>query len=137
MKNNKMLTLLLIIILFGILIFILIKNINKDSNEVKDNQIIYKNISEEEVAEIYFYDFINTINIDVNEGYKLLNNKVSYEEYLDFISLIDENILIKSYKIKKTDDYKLFYIKDNSDRTYIFKENSIMNYTVYLDEKDI
>lgn len=137
MKNNKMLTLLLIIILFGILIFILIKNINKESNEVKDNQIIYKNISEEEVAEIYFYDFINTINIDVNEGYKLLNNKVSYEEYLDFISLIDENILIKSYKIKKTDDYKLFYIKDNSDRTYIFKENSIMNYTVYLDEKDI
>lgn len=137
MKKNKLIIGLLIVILFGILLFTLIKNINKDSNEVKDNQIIYKNISEEEVAEIYFYDFINTINIDVNEGYKLLNNKVSYEEYLDFISLIDENILIKSYKIKKTDDYKLFYIKDNSDRTYIFKENSIMNYTVYLDEKDI
>ena len=34
-------------------------------------------------------------------------------------------------------NYKLFYIIDGDNNTFIFKEKSIMNYTVYLDSYTI
>lgn len=145
-KNDKLLIGFLFVIIFIILGFILIKNIFKDDNNYGYNQVTYKKITEQDIAELYYSDFMNTIDIDIEEAYKLLGkNKMNYNEFLIFVDelyvegddILDDESRIKSYKVKENNGYKLFYIKDYNDRTYVFKENSIMNYTVYLDEKDI
>ncbi len=146
MKSSKIIIGLLFIGLFVILIFIFTNNIYIKSNTIEDNKIIYKNIDENEMAEIYFADFMNTIDLNIEEAYKLLAvNEMSYNDFLNYVDNLyaegfnesEDKFKMKSYKIKKYDNYKLFYVKDYNDRTYIFKENSIMNYKVYFNENNI
>ena len=144
MKNNKVIIIILFILLFSISIFLLVVNLSrkKENNEniYKDNQIIYKEISYEDIAQIYLADYLNLIRADSSEAYKLLdkNYYISYEDFLDKIEYLEENDFeLESYNVKEKDDYRLFYIKDNNNNTIIFKEKEIMNYTVYLDENTI
>ena len=44
---------------------------------------------------------------------------------------------VVSYTVVDKTNYKLFYIIDGDNNTFIFKEKSIMNYTVYLDSYTI
>ncbi len=144
MKNNKVIIIILFILLFSISIFLLVVNLSrkKENNEniYKDNQIIYKEINYEDIAQIYLADYLNLIRADSSEAYKLLdkNYYISYEDFLDKIEYLEENDFeLESYNVKEKDDYRLFYIKDNNNNTIIFKEKEIMNYTVYLDENTI
>lgn len=144
MKNNKVIIIILFILLFSISIFLLVVNLSRkkgnNENIYKDNQIIYKEISYEDIAQIYLADYLNLIRADSSEAYKLLdkNYYISYEDFLDKIEYLEENDFeLESYNVKEKDDYRLFYIKDNNNNTIIFKEKEIMNYTVYLDENTI
>ena len=147
MKNNKIIIVgIIILTIISIYLFFNSTTIkNNNSAKLEDNQVIYKNISESDIPEIYFSDFIETIKINRESAYDLLDDdykvKITFDEFDLLLDEVEEKnefeIKLVSYKVIKNDNYKLFYVKDEDDNVYVFKEKSIMNYTVYLDENSV
>ena len=100
-------------------------------------------VDEEAMARKYLGEFVNLAVFDREAAYALIDDE--YKEAKlptieDFNKKIDSinstnfrKAKVTSYTVKKASNYKLFYVIDGSDNIFVFKENSIMNYSVYLD----
>lgn len=143
------------IILLGAFIFAFISN--KDSLDSSNydgnsytflhdygvNEVIYKTVTEEDMTRKYLGDFVNLVIFDREAAYALIDDeykKAKLPTIDDFNKKIDSinsanfrKAKVTSYTVKKESNYNLFYVIDGSDNVFIFKENSIMNYSVYLD----
>ena len=153
-KNKKT-----IFICFCLIIFILIcyfgyyylfsnKDNSVDEIEIKKhydiNEINYKYVLENDVVKIYYNEFRNDMLFDRNEAYNLLNEDYrnerfgsleEFNNYLDgFVSEALYSNSVDKYSVNYVNGKKVFNIIDDSGNQYIIKENSIMNYEVYLDE---
>lgn len=153
-KNKKT-----IFICLGLIIFVLIgyfiyyylasdKGNSVDEIEIKKhydiNEINYKYVSENDVVKIYYNDFRNNMLFDRDEAYKLLNEDYrnkrfgsleEFNNYLDnFVSEALYSNNVDNYSVNYINGKKVFNVYDESGNQYIIKENSIMNYEVYLDE---
>ena len=154
-KNKKIIFLcgiLIIVFLVGFLLFG-----NKESENLEEeyeylekyssNQFIPITITDNEMATKYLNDYKNILMNDLNEAYELLNKEYrtkkfndyqAFEEYIkDKYSLEFYGTYVKKYKVERYDDDRLFYVYDSNDDLYIFREKSIMNYEVYLDDYTI
>ncbi|MBR6690833.1 MAG: hypothetical protein IKL65_05825 [Bacilli bacterium] len=103
------------------------------------NEYSVINISDEQMASIYFNDFNSHLNTDINYAYKLLN--VDYrnlkfgtvDNFINYINSLNyNNMTIDRYSINSDRDIYTIYTKDGNK--YIFKISSVMEYEVYLDD---
>jgi len=144
-NKTRIITIILMILLISIYIGLKVFS-DKANIEYKDNQIIYKKVKYDDIAQIYLTDFIETTVNNRKDAYDLLDNnyKRTLGTFDDFNNLLNElenenyyNVTLSSYYIKEDNNYRFFFIKDSNGRTYVFKEKGIMDYTVYLDENTV
>lgn len=159
LNNKKIIVVCFILILMVYVIYYIISNNLFYNNEETEEPIKYylKNyeanefipvyIEEKDMALKYLLDYKNNMINDINAAYLSLNedyrnkkfgNLENYTNYVnELMSLAVYNMEIDKYYISKINDHKFFRIYDKSGRYYIFKEISIMNYEVYLDEDTV
>ena len=111
------------------------------------NEYIPVYVDESDIVVKYFNEFRNAMISNVDLSYELLNEKYrnakfgsidKYKEYLNnIISLSTYSSTVEVYKVIYSDGDKYFDVYDTDGYHYIFKENSIMNYEVYLDNYTI
>ena len=155
LKENKkiiFICILIIVIILIIIYFINREKINSDSNfyieenieKYNANQFVPIYVTESDIAKKYLNDFKNLILYNKKEAYELLNYSYKnkrFESYEKFETFINDRITqstysmeIDKYNVNIINNKKVYNIFDKSGYQYIFKENSIMNYEVYLDE---
>lgn len=76
----------------------------------------------------YSYD-----KLDKEYKEKKFNEKVAYEEYVNTNKKEITTALLEYYKVNKYDNYTEYMCIDRKGKTYIFKENAIMDYDLILD----
>ena len=150
----------LIVLLFSLLALFM-KNkerfVNKNDNKMYKNyeriekydvnQYVPIYINESDVVKKYFNDYKNSMINNVNEAYDMLNKDYrekkfgsldSYQEYIDnmkSVSLL--SMELDRYSVTKKGCVKIFKVYDKSGNIYIIKENSIMDYEIYLDNNTV
>lgn len=107
------------------------------------NEVVYMSVDEEAMARKYLGEFVNLAVFDREAAYALIDDEYKeaklptiedFNKKIDSINSINfRKAKVTSYTVKKASNYKLFYVIDGSDNIFVFKENSIMNYSVYLD----
>ena len=111
----------------------LAKIIPNNHNELEGSNIITKDY----ICNLYLNDFINKVNNNVSDTYSLLNEdfrKRMYPHKDEYISYMNNNKDKLSSQIFSCNDLSesdhVYEIKDMNSNSYIFKEESIMNYKV-------
>ena len=84
------------------------------------------------------------MNYNTEEAYNMLNKAYrekrfgDYESYKEYVDNIMSNSMysmeVEKYSVTVKSGKKIFNIYDKSGYQYIIKENSIMDYEVFLDE---
>lgn len=119
-----------------------IEYIQKNNN----NQYTMNNITDQIMAEYYLYDYGNTVERNIENAYKLLEEEYrnekyptlkSYKEYIEKSDKRYSLLELKNYSVKEYDNYTKFVCKDQYGDTYIFEDSGIMNYTLKLDNYTI
>lgn len=97
------------------------------------------NITDEQMANIYFNDFKNNLYSDVNYAYQLLNTEYrdlkfgSIDNFINYVNGLNySNMVMEKYSASDDNEFITVYTKDNKE--YIFKIISVMEYEVYLDD---
>jgi len=108
------------------------------------NQFIPIYVTESDMANKYLNDFKNLMLYDIKEAYNVVNKVYKEKKYTNFerfkeniqdeYSLAFYKMTVKEYDVVNKNGFKFYYIRDSRDKLYIFKELSIMNYEVYLDD---
>jgi len=125
----------------------IINNIKKVDISLNNNNGIKKSdlINKEQVCAIYLSDFTNIIFSDYEIAYNLLSDDmkkiyVSSDEYKNYI--YDNFGLISTVadkcKLEDINEKRVYTVIDTNNNTYVFTENTIMNYEVdfYLDKNE-
>lgn len=115
-----------------------IKDINIDGNQynkIKDTQLIEK----EQVCVIYYSDFINRLDNNIEELYTMLDKDMlkRFRSVDSFKKYIDENYglisaLADQCRMQEIEDNRVYTVIDSNKNMYIFTEESIMNYKVEI-----
>lgn len=155
LKNKKTIMFCVFMLIISVFIYIVVNRDDKvellyesDNNltylkNYKVNEYIPVYIEEADMVIKYLNDFKNSMINNVEYSYNLLNKKYrekrfgSLDNYVKYIN----NILSTStftmevdvYKVIRDGKYKYFDVYDINGNHYIFKELSIMNYEVFLD----
>lgn len=155
--SDKISIIICVIAVIGAIIFSIIYNKKEQENETKENyqylhnyevnEVTYTYVTEEDMAKKYLADFINLIINDKKTAYDKIDDYYKSQKlqtYSDFEKALNNLYTTKflsakvvSYTVVDKTKYKLFYIIDGDNNSFIFKENSIMDYTVYLDSYTI
>lgn len=149
--------LFIIIIIIGIFIFIdkiriekfndstsiSEQNENDFDKEYKDvNYFEMSNMTDEQMAEYYFFRYKDDIIYNPKELYDILDNKYKEKKYKDlttFLNYVNENkeilanVELNKYKVNKKDNHTEYICVDQYGNYYIFDETAVMKYTVRLD----
>ena len=158
---NKIIKLIIILIIIVILISTTIFLIKKDRNKLPEEVDVtepediitieaneYNSFNSNSIAEnkkvIYiFNDFKQRELYNLEQAYEALNEeykKARFNGIKDFEKFINENRKqikeadVYSYKINNYDEYTEYIILDQFDNYYAFKETSVLNYSVKLDD---
>jgi hypothetical protein len=119
-----------------------VKSIEKNNNNVFE----YSNITDEQMAKNYFYDYKNNLINNIDETYDSLEdeykkerfgNLESYKKYIFENQEEFKNITIKKYLINNYDGYTEYVCQDQYENVYIFKAIAVMDYTLLLDNYTI
>ena len=153
--ENKKIIIICFILLVVVILFSLFNNnkyiFNNEERVYEEkikkydaNQYIPIYVNESDIANKYLNDFKNLMINDISGAYDLINdsyknkkfgNFEKFKEYIvDQYSKAFSTMSVDEYDVVNSNGYKYFYIRDNRERLYIFKELSIMNYEVYLDD---
>ena len=155
LKYNKKIIVVCLSLVFIVILIVILSNYNfgEDKNidnefGIKDhydiNEINYLYISTEDVIRKYFNDYKNILINNKEEAYNLLNKdyrEKRFNNYDNFLSYLDNNVTeytyslgIDRYSVSSINGKKVYNVIANNKNQFIFKENSIMNYEVYLDD---
>ena len=120
-----------------------IKKINIDSNS--NNRTIKSDlITKEKICVLYLSDYVNKLNYDIEEAYKLLDDTTkknySLEKFKSYINNNFDKITTDADKclFETVGDKRIYTVIDKNGNRYVFRENSIMNYKVnfYLNDEE-
>lgn len=155
LKNKKTIMFCVFMLIISIFIYIVVNRDDKvelfyesDNNltylkNYKVNEYIPVYIEEADIVIKYLNDFKNSMINDIETSYNLLNKRYrekrfgildNYEKYINSIlSTSTFTMEVDAYKVIRDGNYKYFDVYDVNGNHYIFKEISIMNYEVFLD----
>lgn len=115
-------------------------NISKvDSNE--NNSFQYKNVEREQVASIYYDEFLKIARSNPSAAYTMLDSEYkekrfkNLDDFSKYISILPTNAKSKiaTYTITEGNGYTEYLCKDMLGNNFIFKVTGAMKYTVILD----
>jgi len=118
------------------------KTLNISSVEKNDsNSFQNKNVEREQVAKLYFEDYIEMMKNDVEKAYSMLDETYrdkrfgSIEKFTDYVRNCKslENPYMRMYTITPMDGYTEYVCQDELGFNYIFKVYGAMKYTAMLD----
>lgn len=155
-KENKILLIICSSFILLTILLVLIINKEKISDEDKYvpstneylhnyevNEVVPVYVSEQDMAKKYLSDFVQLSANDLDRAYNMLDNDYKKSKFASFESfkVYMENMMsikylsanVKEYAIKSKGGFKYYYIIDSEGNNLVFKEKSIMNYTVFLD----
>lgn len=114
---------------------------NEEINEYTDI-IIYN----EDIIKKYFDEYLKNVLYKTETAYEMVDTEYRNKKFKDigsFKEYVDNNrnnlmntILVK-YSKEQFDDYTKYTVIDNYNNSYIIKENSVMNFTIMLDNYTI
>lgn len=113
------------------------KTVLKEFNKFEDVEV-----SDEEIAKEYFYIYkINALHnskrayelVDSNYKESCFKDINQYVKYIEKNRIDVSNAEVSKYKVNIEDGYKQYICLDSNGKYYIFKEDTIMNFTVMLD----
>ena len=153
-NNKKVIIICFVMILIAVIIVILSNYRNDEINFYEDdmgikehydiNEINYLYVSTEDVVKKYFNDYKNNMINNKEYAYNLLNKDYrekrfgTYDKYIEYLNnnMGDStySAYVVKYNVNSIGGKKVYGCEDSSGYKYIFKENSIMNYEVYLDD---
>ena len=153
-KNRSIIILILVFII--LIVFFLLRNYisNKRFNDkttieyqmvpktYEVNEYVSLDISDSDMATIYYNDYIKNMYIDLEGSYLLLDSEYrnakfgSVDSYIKYMNTLEFGKVEKYYKHEK-DDYIIYGVYDNYNNLYIFKTKGVMQYSVYLDDYTI
>lgn len=155
LRNKKVILVCLSLLVITGIIFLITTNRSNNLEEsntedykylknYSSNEFIPVYITEEDMAKKYLNEYKNDMLYNVEDAYNSLNEAYrekrfgsleKYKEYVNGImSLSLISLTVDKYSVSNRGTNKIFNIYDESGYQYIFKEISIMNYEVYLDE---
>lgn len=158
LKNNRKLIIscVILIIIFLLIYYFVSNNKKIDSSDYYEepvidkyeaNMIIPVYMTEEDIVKKYLNDYKNNVISNVNDAYFSLNKEYrnkkfgsleKYKEYINkYLSLATYSMEVDSYNVTNSNGKRVYNVYDKSGNRYIFKENSIMNYEVYLDDSTV
>lgn len=117
--------------------------LKQNIEDLEYNSIEYIHITDKVMAKKYFEDYIQTMINNPKRAYELLQPEYkekrfeSYEEYDKFIQNnlpFLKQLVIENISINGENKDKQYICKDQYGNSYIFKEMTVMNYTVQLDD---
>lgn len=150
--NIKVLFICLVIIILFIIGFNLLSNNNASEYETnyefvekyEANMYTPVRVNEKDMANKYLNDFKYLLMNDLDAAYEVINYRYRNKKYEsidvfkknieDEYSVLFYSMTVKEYSVVRKGDYNYYYIRNNRDDLYIFKELSIMNYEVFLDD---
>lgn len=145
------------IIIFGVILIIftgIYLIIDKLLNNENDEQVFLKNyevneyipvyVSDEDMAKIYFNDYIYTMYSDIEKAYNLLDENYrnkkfgNVENYRNYIKTLNNlSYKVDSFYIDDRSKNKVYGVYDTNGNIFIFKTNGVMQYSVYLDNDTV
>ena len=154
MRKNKIITCIIIIIVALVFCYIINNKeyFNKTPLEYEKeviekyeaNTYIPVYVTQSDIANKYLNDYKNLMLKDINKAYNLMNkeyreNKFQeesvFEQYINNKkSVAFYKMTVREFSVFTKNGYKFYYIISSSDDKFIFKEKSIMNYEVFLDD---
>lgn len=117
----------------------------KDNKEVKNieenkyNKFTYMSVSDMTKAITIFNDYSEAMKDDPKKAYNMLNEEYkkkkfgSFEEYIKYIENRGNNFILSEYSVNEKSDYTDYSCIDQNGNKYFFREKSVMNYEVMLD----
>ena len=117
------------------------ENINVEEIEKNENNVyITVTVSDVEVAQMLLKNYQYLIENDIKLAYEKLDNQYrtkkfsNVERYTQYINNIGiKQAKVMQYQKSVYNDYTQYVVLDENGRYYIFKESSVMNYSVLLD----
>ena len=112
-------------------------------DDLEYNSIEYIHVTDKQMAEKYFTSYIQLMINNSEQAYTLLEKEYQTERfstYEMYNKYIQNNISylkqakLENISIKDYDSYKKYTCKDQYGKVYVFKETSVMEYTVQLDD---
>lgn len=106
------------------------------------NKYTYENINDAKIINDYLVKYKNKIVKNIEEAYHLLDEEYrnkkfeNMENYKQYVKENIKNILsitIEKYKVDYKDEYTQYTCIDTKGNYYIFRENAIMEYDLFLD----
>jgi len=111
------------------------------------NEIIPITITNEQMARMYLADYINLIINNPQQAYGLLEEEYRLREFPSFESFIEHidsisnqrfyGANLQKYEVRLQGGYRIFNVVDVAGNNFVFREISIMNYEVFLDNNSI
>ena len=111
---------------------------NNDANSYQ-----YKRIKENEIIEKIFKYYCDLTVNNAKKAYDMLEQEYrekrfdKYSKFQDYIKKRSENLKqarVAGYSVKGEENKKIYTVVDQDGRVYIFKQKSIMNFTVQMDD---
>lgn len=110
----------------------------------KSNNFVYiENKTEQEMANEYFYNYLELMLYYKDEAYNKLDKEYSkkrfaskdeFYNYLNANKILLATMSIDKYRVESKDNHKNYVCSDKYNNIYIFREiDGIMNYTAFLD----
>lgn len=149
MKNNPIKSIIIIVVIiavFTLSYFVLDKLLNKEVEEdyLKNygvNEFIPTYVSDEDMARIYFNEYIYKTHINIEDAYNLLDEEYrnkkfgNIENYRNYLyNSYSENYKFSKYYKREKGGYIIFGVYDSNNNLYVFKTKGVLQYKVYLDD---
>ncbi len=156
-KNIKPILICLILIFIVLVIVLFLNNKNVfNNNKLSSSYFIEKYdanqyspiyVDNDQIVQIYLNEYKNNMLFDIEKAWNNLNKEYrelkfgTKERYIDyvesFLSISTLSMEVDKYSVSNVYGKKVFNVYDKSGNQYIIKENSIMNYEIYLDNETV
>ena len=156
-KNIKPILICLILIFIVLVIVLFLNNKNVfNNNKLSSSYFIEKYdanqyspiyVDNDQIVQIYLNEYKNNMLFDIEKAWNSLNKdyrdikfgtKERYIDYVEsFLSISTLSMEVDKYSVSNVYGKKVFNVYDKSGNQYIIKENSIMNYEIYLDNETV
>ncbi len=117
-------------------------NTEQQKKKYKTNEILRLNIDDRTMCLNYFQDLKTNLLYNTKEAYNYMTEEYRQKRFgteEGLLQYVNSNITelaqikLEKYQVNNNDDYTEYVCMDQYENLYIFKETSVMQYTVTLD----
>ncbi len=150
-KSKGTIIWLALLLIFIVIVYLSNDNDSKkqstriDDSFLKDykvNEVIKVYVTDEDLAKKYLSEYVNLLIYHREDAYKLVDSDILVSKFNDYntfnkyvSNIITDSFVratVKNYSYEITDGIKAMHVIDADGNEFIFKEESLMNYTVEL-----